>query len=142
MCGKPVRECGFWQPILESLSAQLHRDLLATPYSLNLGFINAQVLRDRHHQTPLYRIVSRARLGLQYSALLGLGKLLDGPLAAGRVVDHNLMLFDTVRRHWQIDTVVDSSKSYLKALQIYRRRSNVVRIMVLTQTVGVFTSPA
>jgi hypothetical protein len=48
-------------------------------------------------------------------------------------VDNSVRVFEAVRSTLDVEAVVDSSKSYLNAIQLYRRYPDRVRIVLLTR---------
>lgn len=141
-CGVAVRECGFWKAVIADMSDQLNSPMLDNPYTLDLGFIDAHVVIDKAHQTAQYKLRQKALLGAYYLSLkygipapLGVGRHL------GRVVRNNRILFDAVQRCAGKRIVIDSSKSYLKALAYYKAFPGNTRIIALARDGrGVFFS--
>lgn len=141
-CGAPVRECGFWRSVMVDLSSKMSCSLLDDPYRLDLGFIDAHMIIDKTHQTALYRFRQQLLLGVYYLALkygisvrLGVGGHFD------RIVRSNQLLFDAVMAHSCKRIVIDSSKSYLKALAYYKAFPANTRIIALARDGrGVFFS--
>ena len=48
-------------------------------------------------------------------------------------LDNNLLVFDVVRKILGVDMIVDSSKSYLKAVGLYPKRPDKIRLIFLTR---------
>lgn len=133
-CGQPVRSCPLWLPVLERLGGELGIDLLKNPYALHMGYVRASSVVDRAHQTRVYLLQRKIVLGLYYLRLR-----LDWPILDRLTkhvldaIDNNVRVFEAVRSVTGADAVVDSSKSYLKALALYRRHPDRVRILLLTR---------
>jgi len=134
-CGKPVRECEVWKAIVARLSERSGTDLMQNPYALHMGnHLRAFVTIDRAFQTPLFLMRRRLILGLNYLRYR-FGWDFLAPLV--RSTDHgianNFAVYDAARAVMQVDTVVDSSKSYLKAVGLYRHDPQAVRVILLTR---------
>jgi hypothetical protein len=48
-------------------------------------------------------------------------------------LDHRFLIYDTVRAHQNVDIVIDSSKTYLEAISLYRQQPDAVRIILLSR---------
>lgn len=133
-CGEPVRECKFWKTVLTNLSVRLKTDVYGNPYDLVLGYPRASRLIDPKHQTTSYLLKRRFLLGLYY-AMLRFRPLT--PNFLGYPIDKSarttLELFEVVRSSFDLDAVVDSSKSYLRAISLYRANPENVRILLLSR---------
>ena len=133
-CGQPVRSCPLWLPVLGRLGNELGVDLLEEPYALHMGYIRASSVIDRTHQTRAYLLRRQVVLGLYYLRLHFDWAALDGltrPVVDA--IDNNVRVFEAVRSVAGAGAVVDSSKSYLKALALYRRHPDRVRVILLTR---------
>lgn len=133
-CGLPIRECTAWQSIIERLSALLGVDIMVQPYALHLGYPLADVTVDRAHQTRAYRLRRELMLGMYYLRLRFGTRILDpllGPMR--RSLANNFLVYDAAREVFNVDIVVDSSKTYLKALGVYLRNPDHVRVILLTR---------
>ncbi len=133
-CGATVRACPFWQRVAAEVRSSMGVDLHASPYALDLGFMGPANHVDARVQTAAYihgwklrnaLFVARTRLDLALLDRL-LGRL-------WRATEHNLQLFDIVRRLAPARVVVDSSKAYVKGLALYRRHPGRVRGIVLSR---------
>jgi hypothetical protein len=131
-CGKPVQACELWCTVIADLSHDMGKSLASAPYGLDLGFIDAPVVRDKAHQTPWYRLRQKFLLGSDYFSLRtklpsppGVRRYFD------RVIDNNYRLYEAVLRKTGKSVVTDSSKSYLKAIGFYRQHPASTRIIVL-----------
>jgi hypothetical protein len=133
-CGVPIRECMVWRKVIDRLSARTGVDIMANPYALHLGYPKAQVVIDRTHQTPRYLMHRELMLGMYYLRLRFGMRFLDPLLAPMQnTVANNFLVYDAVRDMLNADAVVDSSKSYLKAVGVYRHRPAEVRVVLLTR---------
>lgn len=109
-------------------------DILANPYSLNLGYPRSVTSIDPRFQTPWYLMRRAAVLGLTYlHHRTGFDWLPLQPPSVARGLDNNVRIFEAVRAILDVDMIVDSSKSYLKGVSLYRRYPDDVRILLLTR---------
>jgi hypothetical protein len=133
-CGVPVRSCPLWSAVAEKVSKQLEIDVLARPYALHMGFPRATVVIDKTHQTSAYLARRTLILGAYFLHLR-----IDVPIPAIisdsvlSAIDNTVRVLDASREVLDADAVVDSSKSYLKALALYKRYPDSVRILLLTR---------
>lgn len=133
-CGSPVRECAVWQEVTRRVGEQIGVDVLADPYALHMGYPKASVVVDRQQQTKWYLARREVLLGLYYLHLLPGGSILH-PLTGSitAAIDNNVRVFEAVRSVLDVQAVVDSSKSYLKAIALYRRHPDRVKLLLLTR---------
>jgi hypothetical protein len=99
-----------------------------------MGYPKNWVVIDWQHQTRLYLLRRRILLGLYYlRASFGalVPRVFIRPVE--QAVANNVLVFDTVREVLGVDTIVDSSKSYLKAVALYLHDPDNVRILLLTR---------
>lgn len=136
MCGLPVRTCGFWNAVLDSMKHKTGVNFSSRPYALNLGFINAKVIIDKARQTPIYNL---KRMIYRVTAYLDLAY---GPGWMKDVsVLNNLLVYDTVMDVQGVNYIVDSSKDYLKGVKLYRNYPKRTKIILLARDGrGVFYS--
>ena len=133
-CGQSVRSCPVWSEVISRVGAKLDMDIMTNPYALNMGYPKDWVVIDRQHQTRLYLLRRRILLGLYYlRASFGavVPRVLVRPVE--QAVANNVLVFDTVREVLGVDAIVDSSKSYLKAVALYLHDPKSVRILLLTR---------
>lgn len=133
-CGEDVGECEFWQSIATRINADTGLDIMSRPYDFYLGYFNARVIVDKNVHTKLNRIVERVKQGINYVDLkLSLDvypKVFPKEKIANR---NNFLLYQTVAGRTGCDFVVDSSKAYMKAVNLYRYRPEKVRVILLTR---------
>lgn len=133
-CGLPVRSCAVWSEVMRKVGSQIGIDLTTNPYGLRMGYTRASAVIDTAHQTRLYLARRKLILGLYYLRLKFRASFLDSVTASViDSIDNNVRVFEAVRQVLAVDAVVDSSKSYLKALALYRRHPDRVRILLLTR---------
>lgn len=133
-CSVPIRSCPLWSEVIARVGATLDIDILANPYALHMGYPKASRVIDHTHQTRLYLLRRELILALSYLCLrlpLPHGYSLLSPVA--RAIDNNVRVFDAVRTALNCDMIVDSSKSYLKAVALYQRYPADVRVLLLTR---------
>lgn len=133
-CGQLVRSCPVWNEVISRVGAKLGLDIMKNPYALITGYPKASVVIDHQHQTRLYLLRRRILLGLYY-----LRVRFSAPVPAEfirtieQAIANNVLVFDTVRQTLNVDAIVDSSKSYLKAVALYLHVPDDVRILLLTR---------
>lgn len=133
-CGSPVRECHIWRTVVERLSTRLGVDVMTHPYALPVGHPPARDQIDSKHQTPAHLVRRKLLLGLHYLRLRFGARFLDSLLRSIKTTfATNMLIYETVREILEADMVVDSSKSYLKALGVYLNNPTEVRIILLTR---------
>jgi hypothetical protein len=131
-CGKLVRDCSLWSQVIDQLSHLSGKNLLEDPYAWNMGLINPRVIIDKSQQTRLYNLKRKLVHSIHYSflrygpnALSPYKKLFDS------IINNKVDLYNVVREIKDVDMVVDSSKTYLQAVELYRRHPESVRVIVL-----------
>lgn len=133
-CGSPVRACQFWSAVLSDLGRDLGIDPVARPYDLHMGYPLATTVVDRDHQTRLYLMRRKLALGLYFLRLqLGISVLDRVTAGMSLATENTVRVYEAARSRADSDAVVDSSKSYLKAVALYRRHPERVRILLLTR---------
>lgn len=133
-CGVPVRDCKFWIRVINQIESQMRIDIHSNPYSLFLGFIRARDVVDKAQQTRIemtqrlivitYTYFLR-RLGLPVPDM----PYRDLPATAM----NKSMFFEAVATVDNTRVIVDSSKFYLEAIELYRRFPNRTRVIFLTR---------
>lgn len=133
-CGTPVRACPFWRAVLTDVGHELGVDVMNRPYSLHLGYPLASTVIDTEHQTWLYLVRRKLVLGLYFLRLHLRASALDAfTRGMSLAIDNTVRVYDAARSRSDSVAVVDSSKSYLKAVALYRRHPDRVRILLLTR---------
>jgi len=133
-CGEPVRSCRLWQKVVVELDKSLGTDILSHPYSLSLGPFKAQVVVDKARQTHLRQSWQKIVQAFWYIDLrFGLKLLPPLTAEARRGVSNNFFLYDTIGKILDVKKVVDSSKSYMKAAELYRQCPERVKIILLVR---------
>lgn len=109
-------------------------DIMARPYALNLGPFTARVIVDRSKQTRLYLFWLKLVMALWYIELRYGRNLLPILTAqAKQGVENNFLLYNSVGEVLNAEKVVDSSKSYFKAAELYKRHPDRVKVILLVR---------
>jgi len=131
-CGIPIRACEYWQEIFRLISEEKGIDVLRDPYIFSLGLLKAADVIDHEKQTGgylFYRKIVRGLVYLEKRYKLGLPVR---PISHFyESIDNNIRLFEIALKVNDAEVIVDSSKDYLKAVEIYRRYPDKVRIILL-----------
>lgn len=132
MCGKLICNCTLWGAAIKKLNNENNLDIVSNPYRFNLGYVDARTVTDRSHQTPIYNIVREIFHGLQY-LYLRYGMKFIKPLLykIDEGLHNNFILYDAVKAVSGCSHIIDSSKTYLKAIGIYQKRPDEVRVIHL-----------
>lgn len=133
-CGSGIRSCQVWQEALQRVGAEIGIDICADPYALHMGYPLASRVVDPTRQTPGYLVRRQLLLGLQYAQLrygLPVTRVLPGLVDMG--IANNVRIYEAIRGVLRTDAVVDSSKSYLKAVALYLSQPEHTRILLLTR---------
>lgn len=133
-CGADVHDCPIWKPIVLTLNEKLDTNLATNPYALNTGYPKATTVVDRNRQTRLYLLKRKFAHGLVYlEQRFGLNLLKSCKHNFYDSLDARFMLYDTIREKTGADIVIDSSKTYLEGLSLYRKNPEEVRIIILSR---------
>lgn len=131
-CGVPVRACEFWKNVFEDVGARLCLDVERNPYELDLGFINATRNFDPHHQTARYRLFWRSYHATLYALIQsGFSPSTTATRRMDLAIDNTIAFYDAMRRVSGRDTVIDSSKGYLKGIMMLERHPASTRLIFL-----------
>lgn len=107
---------------------------MARPYALNLGPFKARVIVDRSRQTRFYLFWLKLVMILWYIELrFGRNLLPKLTAQAKQGVENNFLLYNSVGNVLNAEKVVDSSKSYFKAAELYKRHPDRVKIILLVR---------
>ncbi len=142
-CGAALKQCSQWKKVFDRVREDKGVDLLNAPYALKLWDARAVIKVDKAHQTPAYLLECKARKFFQH--LKYSNPLLEQfiPLAPSlkQSLDNTFYLYDLIREAWGIDVIIDSSKSALKAVGLYKMYPDQVRVILLARDGrGVFLS--
>lgn len=133
-CGKQIKNCVFWQLVANDIKQHKSIDILATPYNFDLGYFNAAVVIDKKTHTKFNRLIERFKQGTNYLDLRLSVEVFDKLFQSRRrATINNFLLYETVSRIGKCGFVVDSSKSYIKAVNLYKHDPKKVRIIVLSR---------
>jgi hypothetical protein len=131
-CGQQLSQGEFWRRLIREYSRSLNSDLWVHPYSLNLGFIRAGREIDFSHQTRSRMAMRKLAYGAEF---LHLRWHVPVPAFINRTIRDGarnkqqffrFILDQTGRRF-----IVDSSKHYIEALNLYLAAPMETRIIWL-----------
>ena len=133
-CGKPLTHCSAWKPIFSTIQEKSGIDFEEKPYSFRLGATLKSVQKDSFQKNHWNNIVNHYHRGLEYIYFKSfLAKILPLPSHSSSEVENTLTLYDIARKHRGKKIIVDSSKRYLKALELYKKAPNMIRILFLVR---------
>jgi hypothetical protein len=116
------------------MDRHLGTNIMAQPYTLNLGPFTARVIVDRSKQTRLYVFWQKLVKAFWYVELRYGRNLLPMLTAhAKQGVKNNFTLYESVGKVLNAEKVVDSSKSYFKAAELYKSHPDRVKIVLLVR---------
>jgi hypothetical protein len=133
-CGALVRDCGHWLAVYAGL-ARWGFDL-QQPYRFRLWDAVAWGNVDREHQTRVFLALAKARgawMSLRDRAPTSLKSRCPIPSAHDEALTNKFRLYEAVASAWNKELIVDSSKNVREAVELYRRRPDSVRILLLTR---------
>lgn len=133
-CGKPLTHCSEWKPIFSSIKEKSGIDFKKNPYRFRLGATLKSVQRDSFQKNPWNNIVNHYYRGLEYLYFkFFFSKILPLPSHCNTEVENTLTVYDLARIHRGKRVIVDSSKRYLKALELYKKAPDMIRILFLVR---------
>lgn len=130
-CRSAVSQCAFWKPLIDEFSRQNEIDLWSNPYALNLGFIKAGNEIDHSHQTASRMLLRRVVYGLEFARLDRQHMKPRGLLSHSQQT--KIKLFDFLLGQLNKRFVVDSSKHYLGAINLYGAAPARTRVIHLVR---------
>lgn len=132
-CGQEIVRCEIWSGVIDALSKSRGGDFRSHPEKLFLGYIHSEV-RKAAFMTRSYKFKRIALNLLRYAKLRYEAPVpgicfsrLDRGLAA------TLETYELVRRHLHADVIIDSTKLYLRAVDLYLKNPSGTKIIVLTR---------
>lgn len=141
-CGAKVSECKEWNKVYSKVLLDKDIDLRNEPYALRQWDTKARVVIDRKQQTATYSFLRKVRTVIVKLHLVlpeFLRPVMPSVLKQG--IKNTIYLYDAILNSWQKDFVIDSSKNYLKAIELYKRAPKKTKIILLTRDGrGVFLS--
>ncbi len=133
-CGSPLSHCEVWQKIISILNRKLKKNISKNPYALNLGFIYAKVVLDKKHSTPFYQVKKKILAGLDYYRLrYGIFFFKNILFYLDEVNRHSFLLYNVIRETLAKQIIIDSSKTYLRAVNLYMADPASTRLILLTR---------
>ena len=133
-CGEDIRNCDVWREVVERLNNKLDIDIWRNPYAFNLGYFRAKVVVDRKQQTKIYllkRKIINALIYLRFKYGLRLSKTVENKFF--KTIENNFLLYEVMADVLDVNYIVDSSKSYLKAVGLYKSNPDKVKIILLAR---------
>ena len=133
-CGEDIRSCDVWREVVERLNNKLGIDIWRNPYAFNLGYFRAKVVVDRRQQTKIYlfkRKIINALMYLRFMYGLRLSKTVENEFF--KTIENNFLLYEVMADVLGVNYIVDSSKSYLKAVGLYKSNPDKVKIILLAR---------
>lgn len=138
-CGEMLSQCDSWALVFERLAASSGVDMRTAPYDLHLDDVmkykGGTGKIDHSHQTRWRMMRSKLRGAVDTAALRlspGAGSLVTLPsIAIG--AENTLSLYRAATEVWQKDVVIDASKLPRKAVHLYNKSPDDVRIVHLTR---------
>lgn len=128
-CGEPMQACSLWPEVMRRMGV----DPVADPYALNLGYVIAKV-GDRRRTSPLHRLLTRPKNAVKYAELrYGAGWLGSLTPAFAEGITNTQAIYEHVRTLTGKEVVVDSSKHYLRAVELYRQQPGTTRVVLLVR---------
>lgn len=128
-CGQPMNDCSLWPEVMRRMGV----DPLLDPYALNLGYVIAKV-GDRRRTSKLHQLITRPKNALKYAELryeLDWLRALTPAFTDG--IANTQRVYEHIRALTGKDLVVDSSKHYLRAVELYRKQPDTTRIVLLVR---------
>ncbi len=137
-CGEVVTTCAFWQNVFRRINEEKNIDILNYPYSLNLGYALAGNVVDKGHQTLSYRLLAKIWSFAQYQ-YLSKNKVFP-PLnfflkESKEYFNNTHLIYDLVRGLTNDSIIVDSSKSIIRAANLYMSNPDDLRILLLVRDI-------
>lgn len=135
-CGVSICKCSEWARVFDVYAKRYGFDPRVDPYRLGLWDARAVNLVDRAHQTH-YRVTRmRLRSAWLYAREWlpqSLYHLAPIPPKLSRAVDGKFKLAETIAAAWGKSHVIDSSKNAREAVELWKRRPDAIRILLLTR---------
>lgn len=134
-CGELVQKCPVWGDVFSQIKREKGIDLLSQPYGMwqwDTWMDNANA--DFNQQTRLYlsaRLLRRAITKLHYVPVFH--KLFSLPPKLEKGIQNAFYMYDLIRKLRSADIVVDSSKEVYKAISIYLKAPESVRLIFLSR---------
>ena len=133
-CGTPVRSCRLWKEVIKELNRKLNINIFENPYSLNIGYPNPIRVKDDIHKSIRYNLERKVLKGGKLIALTYNLFFLDRLFyKLNQGLKNTILLYETVREKSHCKIVVDSSKTYIEAIGIYRLQPKNTRIILLSR---------
>lgn len=128
-CGQPMTNCTLWPEVMRRLGV----DPRADPYALNLGYSIPKV-GDKQRTSLMHRLKTRPKNAIKYAELRFGLEWLGGMLPEfEQGIVNTQAVYERVRELTGKDVVVDSTKHYLRAAELYRKQPETTRVILLVR---------
>lgn len=142
-CGSQITECDAWDKVLSKIILEKGINLREKPYALRQWDTKASVVIDPLQQTKGYLFLSKLRAILAKLHFSGCPNALKPgmPNSLKKGAENTEYLYELILKEWDKSFIIDSSKNYLKAIQIYKNSPTKTKVILLTRDGrGVFFS--
>lgn len=133
-CGEDIRDCDVWHKVVDRLNNKLGIDIWRAPYAFNLGYFQAKVVVDKKHQTKKYLLKRKMINVIMYIRFLyglRISKSIENDFF--NTINNNFLLYEIMAEVQGVDYIVDSSKSFIKAIGLYKQNPGKVKIILLAR---------
>ncbi len=137
-CGDKLRACAQWQKVFDAIWSLHGIDLIKHPYAFRLWDAIAVAIHqiDSRHQTSAYRLavnLRKAWVDVRNHLPYNLREYTPIPPVLVKALRNKMDLYRAVSRCWDKSVIVDSSKNFREAVELYRRWPDLVRVILLTR---------
>lgn len=131
-CGEQIVECLHWIPILNEIKASTEIDMTLSPYRFYLGDIAPLAKNVSFKKSPGLQMQHLFHRAIEFAYFsCGTNGLVPLPSMIKKGVNNTLLLYNISRKMRKKPIIVDSSKRYLKALELYKASNKTVLIILL-----------
>jgi hypothetical protein len=132
-CGETVHNCAVWKKVSEEFSTITNTDIHNHPEQLFLGHIHTAVHRPRFmgrkYKAQRF-LLSALKFGsLRYGLPIPKGIFTSNQLG----INNSIKIFELARKHMNKSIVVDSSKLYLRAIDLYQALGSELKTILLVR---------
>ncbi len=133
-CGTPLAQCSEWKPIFAGIKEKSGIDFEKSPYRFRLGAHLKSVEPDSFQKSNWNQLLNHYHRGLEYIYFkYAFAKTFPLPSHSRVEVENTLSIYNIARKHRDKKVIVDSSKRYLKALELYKEAPDMIRILFLVR---------
>lgn len=138
-CQEKLHSCPSWAQVFANIAQDTQIDMSTQPYALHLDDVmkhkSGTGKIDHNHQRKWRMIRSKIRGGLDMLMLKyqpSTGKFISLP-SISQGVENTIRLYKAAATAWNKDVVIDASKLPRKAIHLYKKSPDEVRIIHLTR---------